>query len=89
MLELSLVPGHFQEANYDNIHRGGQNEANGHLIQSFEFDCMFYKNGKTRSDLSLKEFEDYKIFSDRAIKAALNQYRRNLWLCLLIMSMRT
>ncbi|WP_187264815.1 hypothetical protein [Pontibacter beigongshangensis] len=75
MVELSLVPAHFQEANYDGIHWSGHFEDLGHLTNSFEVDCMFHNKGKTRKELTPSEFEQYMKFSYKAIDAALDRNR--------------
>jgi hypothetical protein len=65
--ELSLLPAYFQEANYDGVNWSDQNAALEHLEKELELDCMFHNNGRTRKELSLKEFEDYMNFSGASI----------------------
>ena len=65
--ELSLLPAYFQEAIYDGINWSDQNAGLEHLESELELDCIFHNRGKTRKELSSKEFEDYINFSGSAI----------------------
>lgn len=65
--ELSLLPAYFQEAIYDGINWFDQHARLEQLTTELELDCIFHNNGKTRKELSAKEFEAYLIFSDAAI----------------------
>jgi len=65
--ELSLLPAYFQEAIYDGINWSDQNAGLDHLKTELELDCIFHNSGKTRKELSPKEFEDYINFSGAAI----------------------
>jgi hypothetical protein len=64
---LSLLPAYFQEAIYDGIDWHDQNARLEYLEKALELDCLFHNNGKTRKELSQKEFEEYINFSNAAI----------------------
>ena len=70
ILELSLLPAYFQEAIYDGINWSDQNARLEQLENELELDCIFHNGGKTRKELSLKEFRDYIKFCDAAINQA-------------------
>lgn len=67
-LSLSVIPGIFQEANYDGISWTKRNENLRHLKLILQLDCMFHNFGKTREKLTDQEFAKYIEFSFRAIK---------------------
>jgi len=70
ILQLSLLPAYFQEAIYDGINWSDQNAGLEQLEKELQLDCIFHNAGKTRKELSLKEFRDYIKFSDVAINQA-------------------
>lgn len=65
--QLSLVPFLFQEANYDDINWTNQSEDLRHLKITFNLDCMFQNQGKSRQELSRQQFDRYIQFSLSAI----------------------
>lgn len=65
--ELSLFSAFFQEAIYDGINWSDQNAELEHLAIALELDCIFHNCGRTRKELSPKEFEDYMNFTAAAI----------------------
>ncbi|RYE44534.1 MAG: hypothetical protein EOP48_22540 [Sphingobacteriales bacterium] len=76
--ELSLFPAYFQEAIYDGINWIEQNAELQHLDKELELDCMFQNRGKTRKELSPKEFEDYIKFSGAAINRTSTKPKKTL-----------
>ena len=76
--ELSLLPAYFQEAIYDGINWSDQNARLEHLEKELELDCIFHNNGKTRKELSPKEFEEYINFSASAINRTSTKPRKTL-----------
>jgi hypothetical protein len=76
--ELSLLPAYFQEAIYDGINWSDQNAGLEHLEKELELDCIFHNSGKTRKELSPKEFEDYISFSGAAINRTSSKPKRTL-----------
>jgi len=76
LLKQSLLPAYFQEAIYDGINWSDQNAGLEHLEKDLELDCIFHNSGKTRKELSPKEFEDYISFSGAAINRTSTKPRR-------------
>lgn len=81
--ELSLLPAYFQEAIYDGINWSDQKSGLKHLEKELELDCIFHNSGKTRKELSAKEFEDYINFSDDAINRTSTKPKKTFFLRLL------
>jgi hypothetical protein len=77
--ELSLLPAYFQEANYDGINWFDQNAPLKHLESELELDCIFHNNGKTRKQLTPKEFQDYINICDAAIDRTQSKRKRTFF----------
>lgn len=72
------MPAYFQEAIYDGINWSDQNARLQHLEKELELDSIFHNNGKTRKELSSKEFEEYMRFSASAINRTSAKPRKTL-----------
>ena len=75
--ELSLIPGVFQEANWDDIDWWSRDTTGHHQLREIlEIDFLTQMAGQPREDASDSDIETYRLRSLRAISWQQEKYRR-------------
>jgi hypothetical protein len=66
-LDVCSMPYVFQELNYDGFDWSLRTEDFGHLSDIVDIDVIVWSGGKTRHEITDKDFEDYNRFCHNAI----------------------